>query len=107
VTTLAGSTAVSGATDGPGNIASFNGLDALALDGAGNVFASDYNNGTIREISPAGVVSTLAGIPGQNGLATGPLPVPLPDIGALILFGQSLYASDLDDNVILSISPVQ
>ncbi len=107
VTTLAGSTAVSGATDGPGNVASFNGLDALALDGAGNVFASDYNNGTIREISPAGVVSTLAGIPGQNGLVTGPLPAPLPDIGALLLFGQSLYASDLDDNVILSISPVQ
>ena len=106
-TTLAGSTAVSGATDGPGNIASFNGLDALALDGSGNVFASDYNNSTIREISPAGVVSTLAGIPGQTNLVTGPLPAPLPDIGALVLFGQSLYASDLDDNVILSISPVQ
>jgi hypothetical protein len=107
VTTLAGSTAVSGATDGPGNVASFNGLDALALDGAGDVFASDYNNGTIRGISPAGVVSTLAGIPGQNGLFTGPLPAPLPDIGALLLFGQSLYASDLDDNIILSISPLQ
>lgn len=107
VTTLAGSTAVSGATDGPGNVASFNGLDALALDGAGNVFASDYNNGTIREISPAGVVSTLAGIPGQNCLFTGPLPAPLPDIGALLFVGQSLYASDLDDNIILSISPLQ
>jgi hypothetical protein len=107
VTTLAGSTAVSGATDGPGNVASFNGLDALALDPAGNIFASDYNNGTIREISPAGVVSTLAGIAGQNGLVTGPLPAPLPDLGALLWFGQSLYASDLDDNILLSISPVQ
>jgi hypothetical protein len=107
VTTLAGSTAVSGATDGPGNVASFNGLDTLALDGSGNVFASDYNNSTIREISFGGVVSTLAGIAGQTNLVTGPLPAPLPDIGALVLFGQSLYASDLDDNVILSISPVQ
>lgn len=107
VTTLAGSTAVQGATDGPGNVASFNGLATLALDPAGNVFASDFYNSTIREISPAGVVSTVAGIPGQTNLVTGPLPAALPDIGGLLFIGQTLYATDVDDNVILSISPLQ
>jgi|GEM_PF-6025592 len=75
VTTLAGSTSVSGSTDGPGTAATFNGLDALALDPAGNIYASDFNNSTIREISPAGVVSTVAGVVGQTQLATGSLPV--------------------------------
>lgn len=107
VTTLAGSTSVSGSTDGPGTAATFNGLDALALDPAGNVYASDFNNSTIREISPAGVVSTVAGVVGQTQLVTGSLPVSLPDIGALLWNGQTLYASDVDDNVIIAIHPLQ
>jgi hypothetical protein len=107
VTTLAGSTAVQGATDGPGNVASFNGLANLALDPAGNIYASDFYNSTIREISPAGVVSTVAGIAGQTNLQTGTLPATLPDIGGLLFTGQTLYATDVDDNVILSISPLQ
>jgi hypothetical protein len=56
---------------------------------------------------PAGVVGMLAGTPGQTGFVTGLLPAPLPDIGAFLLFGQSLHPSDLDDNIILSISPLQ
>jgi len=107
VTTLAGSTAVQGATDGPGNVATFNGLATLALDSAGNGYASDFFNSTIREMSTAGVVSTVGGIAGQSNLVTGPLPAPLPDIGGLLFIGQTLYATDVDDNVILSISPLQ
>ncbi|HZZ14047.1 MAG TPA: hypothetical protein VFE79_25430 [Paraburkholderia sp.] len=105
VSTLAGSIAIAGASDGPGNAATFDGLSTLVLDPAGNLYANDFNNGTLREISPAGVVSTLAGTPDQYGLNLGPLPGTLPAIDQLAWFGQSLYAADTDDSVILQLSP--
>lgn len=105
VTTLAGSIAIAGSSDGPGNAATFDGLSTLAVDPAGNIFANDFNNGTIREISPAGVVSTFAGTPEQYGLNLGPLPGTLPAIDQLAWLGQSLYVADTDDSVILKLSP--
>jgi hypothetical protein len=104
-TVLAGSTATAGSQDGAGSAATFDGLSNLTLDPSGNVYANDYNNGTIREISPAGVVSTLAGSPGQTNLSLGPLPGTLPDIDQIVWYNQSLYATDIDDNVILQLSP--
>lgn len=103
--TLAGSIATAGTQDGPDSAATFDGLSELTLDPSGNIFANDYNNGTIREISPAGVVSTLAGNPTQSGLYLGALPGILPDINQLAWYGQSLYTTDVDDSVILQLSP--
>ncbi len=105
VSTLAGSIAIAGSSDGPGNAATFDGLSALVADPVGNIYGNDFNNGTIRAISPAGVVSTLAGTPEQYGLTLGPLPGTLPSIDQLAWFGQSLYAADTDDSVILKLSP--
>jgi sugar lactone lactonase YvrE len=105
ISTLAGSIAIAGSADGPGNAATFDGLSALVMDPAGNIYGNDFNNGTIREISPAGVVGTLAGTPEQYGLTLGPLPGTLPAIDQLAWFGQSLYAADTDDSVILKLSP--
>lgn len=76
------------------------------MDPSGNIYANDFNNGTIREISPAGVVSMLAGTPGQSGLDLGPLPGTLPDIARLAWYGQSLYTLDMDDSGILQLNPV-
>jgi hypothetical protein len=105
VTTVAGSIETAGSQDGPGNAATFDGLAALTVDPSGNLYANDYDNGTIREISPAGVVSTLAGTVGQYSLTLGPLPGSLPDIAQLAWYGQSLYTADMDDSVILKLSP--
>jgi streptogramin lyase len=60
VTTFAG-TDTTGTIDGPGLTASFYDPLGVALDGQGNVYVADAGNNLIRLISPAGVVSTLAG----------------------------------------------
>jgi streptogramin lyase len=67
VTTLAGAASVSGSTDGTGAAASFKFPIRVATDSAGNLYVADYGNSTIRKITPAGVVSTLAGTAGVTG----------------------------------------
>ncbi len=61
VTTLAGTAGEYGSVDGTGNGARFNSPTSVAVDKSGNVFVADEDDCTIRKISPAGVVTTLAG----------------------------------------------
>jgi serine/threonine protein kinase, bacterial len=70
VSTLAGSGAA-GSADASGTAASFNGPLGIAVDGQGQVYVSDSANQKIRRITPAGLVSTLAGS-GASGNADGP-----------------------------------
>jgi Protein kinase domain/SMP-30/Gluconolactonase/LRE-like region/NHL repeat len=60
VSTLAGTAGVAGSADGPCSRALFNQPRGLAVDGAGNVFVADSGNRSIRKITPAGLVSTVA-----------------------------------------------
>ncbi|OCX52754.1 hypothetical protein BEL04_14180 [Mucilaginibacter sp. PPCGB 2223] len=60
VSTLAGDGA-RGMTNGPGNTARFYEPYGVATDAAGNVYVADASNNMIRKITPAGLVSTLAG----------------------------------------------
>jgi hypothetical protein len=71
VSTLAGTAGASGTSDGSGAAARFNHPSGVTVDGAGNVYVADTSNQTLREISPAGSVSTLAGNPGIGGFADG------------------------------------
>ena len=71
VTTLAGLAGLLGSADGTGTNARFNGPSGVAVDGAGNVYVADTLNCTIRKVTPAGVVTTLAGLAGSYGSADG------------------------------------
>jgi hypothetical protein len=67
VTTLAGKVGISGSTDGSGSAASFNGPSGVVADAAGNLYVADTLNDTIRKVTSAGMVSTIAGAAGASG----------------------------------------
>jgi sugar lactone lactonase YvrE len=71
VTTLAGTSGVSGSTDGTGTSATFASPLGIAVDSSGNVFVAAYGSSTIRKITSAGVVTTLAGTAGETGSTDG------------------------------------
>lgn len=60
VSTLAGS-GLPGSTDGTGTAATFNEPWAIACDTSGNLYIADTENYKIRKVTPAGVVTTIAG----------------------------------------------
>ncbi|MEO6996394.1 MAG: immunoglobulin domain-containing protein [Lacunisphaera sp.] len=71
VTTLAGDATARGNVDGTGNAARFNHPIGLAVDSAGNLFVADTFTDTVRKITPAGAVSTLAGTNTVTGSTDG------------------------------------
>ena len=77
VTTLAGGNPINDVSDGTGAAAGFSLTAGLSVAPSGNIFVGDINNKSIRQITPAGTVTTFAGTGNNNfdpaGVATDPL----------------------------------
>ncbi len=70
ITTVAGVSGWSYAGDGgPASSAMLSAVSGVALDSTGNVFIADTSNARIRKVSPAGIITTVAGngIIGNSG----------------------------------------
>jgi len=104
VTTFAGSGAQA-LTDGSVSGAAFNNPTGVAQDAAGNLFIADAGNNTIRMISPAGVVSTIAGT-GGFGFANGPGTSATFAIPGALAVGpdNNLYVSDILNHCVRKLS---
>jgi sugar lactone lactonase YvrE len=105
VSTLAG-TGVAGRTNGPGTTAQFDSPQGIAVNAQGTVYVADTNNGLIRIITQAGVVSTWAGAAGY-GLQDGPVATArfLQPEGLALDQQGTLYIADTFNNRIRKITP--
>jgi hypothetical protein len=78
VSTFAGGGGNGEYVDGIGLSAGFLNINSIARDPAtGNIFATEPANHVVRMISPTGVVTTIAGSPGQQGYQNGTGPAAL------------------------------
>ena len=104
VTTIAGSTTRGGA-NGTGAAASFREPRNLVVDPSGTIYVSDTDNSEIRKITPAGVVTTLAG--GGDGYqdGTGTAAVFNGTRGIVLDATGNLYVVDAGNNLIRKVTP--
>jgi hypothetical protein len=107
VTTLAGLAGSYGSADGIASAARFNWPSGVAVDSAGNVYVADSGNSTIRQVTPGGAVTTLAGLAGSYGSADG-------TGGAARFYGPggvavdsagNVYVADYDNHAIRKVTP--
>jgi len=108
VTTLAGAPRANGIVDGTGPAARFSSPRGVAATPGGTVYVADTFNNTIRQITPAGVVTTLA------GSATAP-PGALNGTGSIARFNGpegvavdaagNVYVADSGNHLIRKITP--
>jgi sugar lactone lactonase YvrE len=109
VTTFAGAAGQFGSTDGAGSAARFYNPYSIAAGPDGSLYVSDTNNMTVRKITSAGVVTTIAGTAGQLGSVNG--------VGAAARFENALgiavdsggvvYLTEHDNVTVRKITPSQ
>jgi sugar lactone lactonase YvrE len=104
-TTFAGS-GIYGFRDGDNADARFASAFGIGMDSAGNIIVADGGNNRVRKITPAGIVSTIAGdgsIGNRNG-AAGQAQFNYPR-GVAIDAAGNIFVADAGNNLIRKITP--
>ncbi len=102
VTTFAGLAGVGGNVDGLGSAARFNWPTGVAVDGAGMLYVADHNNGTIRKITPAGLVSTVTDATGNTPYFEGPNHVAVDSLGNIYVPEEGLTVKKITPGGIIT-----
>jgi sugar lactone lactonase YvrE len=110
VTTFAGSTtfnptSTAVSVDGTGTAATFRSVSGLAIDSADNLYVADTNNYTIRKITPAGVVTTIAGDVTGTYPTSGP--VNGPALSARFVFPRSITVDSANNIYVAESSQIR
>lgn len=104
VTTIAGALGSKGYIDGVGaaEAPQFNSPNGIAAATNGDIYVADTFNDIIRLITPAGVVTTVAGQPGVKGSANGPASTATfsSPVGVAIAPSGIIYVADQGNKVI-------
>jgi hypothetical protein len=124
ITTVAGDYAADKASDGlggfsgdggPATSARLNDPQGVAVDGAGDLFIADTFNNAIREVTPAGIISTVVnsasasgGAPSQGGESSGAAPTAsklnTPYGVAIDQSTDTLYIADTSNEVVAEVT---
>jgi len=108
ISTVAGSRQGMGGDEGPATAASLNLPIGVAVDDLGDIYISDSGNHRIRQVTPDGVIHTIAGLgtPGFDGDG-GPADTALLNSpGGLALDGSgALYIADAGNNRVRRLVP--
>jgi sugar lactone lactonase YvrE len=96
-----------GHADGTGTAAKFQDPRGIALDVDGNLIVADASQHVIRRVTPMGVATTIAGLPGTSGFidATGSAARFNGPIGVAVDPDNNIYVSDKYNNAIRKITP--
>jgi len=108
--TLVAGTGVQGYSGdgGPATAARLNNPYGMDVDGQGNLFFADYGNNRIRKVSPAGIITTVAGngaygFSGDGGPATSAM-LAIPH-GVTVDGQGTLFIADTDNSRVRKVSP--
>lgn len=96
-----------GFADGAGTTARFNYPSGLTIDRIGNLYVADRGNHVVRKVTPDGMVTTIAGTPGQGGSRDGPVnDARFTAPSAITVDAQGvLYITDMLDHTVRRIVP--
>jgi len=108
ITTVAGTTWIFRGDGGPATNAPLGKVKGVAVDAAGNVYASDNDNNLVVKISPSGILRIVAGnafwgFSGDGGPATG-ASLHWPEAVAVDATG-NLYIAEYGNNRIRKVTP--